>query len=107
MDVWGVSEKLDAYLKIKKAARDRTEHSAGGGGGGGAWGVWGGAGAGAAGGTGTKGKTAGGAFLDERRREEADRIRGHLDRVVHPSLWERVRKEGREGRREGGAEGRT
>lgn len=86
--MWGISEKIDDFLKTKRAARERADHSAGGGGGGGgggsAWGVWGG------GATGKSGKSAGNAYLDERRKEEAERIRAHLDRVVRPAQWERV-----------------
>ena len=86
--MWGISEKIDDFLKTKRAARERADHSAGGGGGGGgggsAWGGWGG------GATGKSGKPAGNAYLDERRKEEAERIRAHLDRVVRPAQWERV-----------------
>lgn len=96
VDVWGVSDKLDSFLSTKKAARERADHLAGSGGGGGgnsAWGVWGGsAAAGASAAAGKKGKSSsiGGAFVDERRREEAERIRGQVDRVVRPALWKRV-----------------
>lgn len=86
VDVWGVSKKLVLYLKTKKTAREKADHSSGGGGGSNSssgWGVWGGA----------KGTKADGtsSYLDERRREEAERIRGHLDRVARPSQWQGVR----------------
>lgn len=85
VDVWGVSKKLDLYLRTKKAAREKAESGGGGGGGGNSssgWGAWGGA----------RGSTPEGAssYLDERRREEAERIRGHLDRVARPSQWQGV-----------------
>ena len=95
VDVWGVSERLGAYLRTKRAAKGRPETSAV------AWGSVsravdgvGGVDDGGSGGTvaSRKGKTAAGSsFLDERRREEADRIRGNLERASKPALWKRVR----------------
>lgn len=79
--MWGVSAKLRQYLETKKAARERAENAAGGGGGIGGWGVWGGA---------RGGRTE--TFVNERRREEAERIRGQLERVARPSQWQSVRK---------------
>lgn len=93
VDVWGVSKKLDLYLKSKKVAREKAEHSSGGGGGGsssssGGWGVWGGAKSSSK----TEGGGGGNSYIDERRREEAERIRGHLDRVTRPAQWQGVSK---------------
>lgn len=79
MDVWGISAKLSLYLETKKAARERAENAAGGGGTVGGFGVWGGA----------KGRAE--TYVDERRREEAERIRGQLERVARPSQWQSVR----------------
>lgn len=78
--MWGISSKLTVYLETKKAARERAETAAGGGGVPG-WGVWGG---------GAKGKAD--TYVDDRRREEADRIRGQLERAARPSQWQSVRK---------------
>lgn len=80
MDVWGISDKLEAYLRIKQAARDRADPSSS------VWGVFGG-GTGA----GKKRKAAGSSFNDERRREEADRFRAQLERVAKPVFWKKVR----------------
>lgn len=60
-----------------------------------AWGVWG-SGVSGSGGSGSghsaskKAKGAGAVFMDEKRREEADRIRGQLERAVSSSDWEKV-----------------
>lgn len=80
--MWGVSDKVETYLRAKKAAKERAEGSNGGGGG--AWGVWGGSK------TGRKGEGGAATNLEDRRKEEADRIRGHLDRVLGPSQWRTV-----------------
>lgn len=83
VDVWGISSKLNLYLEAKKLARERAERAAGGGGGGvPGWGAWGGA----------KGKAD--TYMDDRRREEAERIRSQLERVTRPSQWQSVRGSG-------------
>lgn len=81
--MWGVSKKLELYLRTKKVAREKAEHSSGGSNSSSGWGVWGGAKSNKAGGGGN-------GYVDERRREEADRIRSHLDRVARPAQWQGV-----------------
>lgn len=73
--MWGVSDRLEAYLKIKQAARGRPEASTV------AWGASSGGGDG--GGSSSP-------ITDDRKREEADRIRGNLERVAKPAVWKRV-----------------
>lgn len=86
IDVWGLTAKLETYLRNKRSARERAERAAGGGNAS-AWGVFGGG----AGGV-KKGKPEGAAALETRRREEAERIRGQLSRSYEPRQWERVSK---------------
>lgn len=72
--MWGVSDRLEAYLKIKQAARGRPEASTV---------AWGASSGGGDGGSSSP-------IMDDRKREEADRIRGNLERVAKPAVWKRV-----------------
>lgn len=93
VDVWGVSSRLQTYLQNKKQEKDRAARAAGSGSRNG-WGIFGespDAAGNMGGAAGKKGAKAAAGFDVGRRREEAERIRGQLNRLFESVQWGRVR----------------